>query len=426
MKFIFQIIALILCVSVQAQKANKKLFINGYLHVGNGKVIEKSLVGIENDKIILVKNALAYTIKKEDWDTIIDISNQHIYPGFVAPNSTLGLTEIDAVRATRDFAEVGIFNPHVRALIAYNVESKVIATVRTNGVLLTQATPRNGRISGTSSVMHLGGWNWEDAVAKTDDGIHVNWPQSIQGGGWWAEPTSKKRNEKYDDQKQEINQFFNLAKTYSTSKEPTLDLRFEAMKTTFTGDKRVYFHANDIQQLLDIIDFVNTFQIQFPVIIGGYDAYLITRQLKDAKIAVMLPRVHSLPEMEEDAIDLPYKLPSLLQAGGVKFCLQNEGDMEAMNTRNLPFLAGTAMAYGLTEEEAISSISLSPCEIMGINKQFGSIEEGKIATLFVSKGNALDIRTNQVTSILMNGKWIAITNTQTELFQKYSKKLSSN
>ena len=134
----------------------------------------------------------------------------------------------------------------------------------------------------------------------------------------------------------------------------------------------------------------------------------------------------SINPMEEDAIDLPYKLPSLLQAGGVKFCLQNEGDMEAMNTRNLPFLAGTAMANGLTEEEAISSISLSPCEIMGINKQFGSIEEGKIATLFVSKGNALDIRTNQVTSILMNGKWIAITNTQTELFQKYSKKLSSN
>lgn len=424
MKFIIQIMALVLSVSLQAQKANKKLFINGYLHVGNGKVIEKSLVGIEGDKIILVKNALAYTIKKEDWDTIIDISNQHIYPGFVAPNSTLGLTEIDAVRATRDFAEVGIFNPHVRALIAYNVESKVIATVRTNGVLLTQATPRSGRITGTSSVMHLGGWNWEDAVAKQDDGIHVNWPQSMQGGGWWAEPADKKRNENYDLQKQEIVQFFNLAKAYSKTKYPILDLRFEAMRGALTGNKRVYFHANDIQQLLDVVDFVHNFEIPFAVIIGGYDAPLVARQLKDAQIPVMLPRLHSLPELEEDAVDLPYRLPFLLQTAGVKFCLQNEGDMEAMNTRNLPFLAGTAMAYGLTEEEAIRSVSLSACEIMGMEKQFGSIEEGKIATLFVSKGSALDIRTNLVTSILMNGKWIDVTNTQTELFKKYSEKLS--
>jgi imidazolonepropionase-like amidohydrolase len=129
-----------------------------------------------------------------------------------------------------------------------------------------------------------------------------------------------------------------------------------------------------------------------------------------------------LPEHEEDNVNLPFLLPSLLQAGGVKFCLQNEGDMDAMNSRNIPFLAGTAKAYGLTEEQAIQSVSLSSCEIMGVGKEYGSIEEGKKATLFVSTGNALDMRTNNVVLALIDGKLMSLDNRQKELFRKYSEK----
>lgn len=402
-----------------SQTAQKTLLTNGFLHIGNGQTIPTALVGMEGEKIILVKNALAYSIKNSDWDTIIDLKGKHIYPGFVAPNSTLGLTEIDAIRATRDFEEVGEMNPHVRSLIAFNVESNVVATVRTNGVLLEQATPRGGIITGTSSVMHLGGWNWEDAVVKIDDGIHLNWPNS-QEPDREVGKSAVKKSSKYEDEKRKIYQFFELAKSYKS--EGTKELRLEAMKGIFSGEKRIYIHANDVQQLLDVIDFTNQFQLQHPVIIGGYDAPLILDRLKDAKIPIMLPRVHSLPVREEDALNYAYKLPGILQAAGILFCLQNEGDMEAMNARNLPFLAGTAQAYGLSEEQAVRSISLSTCEILGIAKKYGSIEEGKKATLFVSVGNALDVLTNQVTHIFMDGESISIENHQTRLFEKYKQK----
>jgi imidazolonepropionase-like amidohydrolase len=135
-----------------------------------------------------------------------------------------------------------------------------------------------------------------------------------------------------------------------------------------------------------------------------------------------LMRVHSLPENEDDAIDLPYRLPSLLQEMGVLFCLQNQGDMETMNARNLPFQAGTAMAYGLSEEQAVRSISLSACEIMGFDKNYGSIEVGKSATLFVSEGNALDMRTNNMVLGLINGVFIPTGNFQKDLYEKYSQK----
>jgi imidazolonepropionase-like amidohydrolase len=408
--------------AVFGQKSQAILLVNGFLHQGNGTVVETALIGIRNGKIDFVKNALSSAYKKSEWDTIIDLQGQHVYPAFIAPNSTLGITEIDAVRATRDFQEVGYLNPHIRSQIAFNAESKVISTVRTNGVLFAQVTPRGGRISGTSSVMALSGWNWEDATIFKDDGVHINWPESIQGT-WKDDVITKTKGKNYQQQKEELVTFFNLVKAYqNNADELKTDLRLNAMIPCLTAEKRIYFHANEIQQLTDIIEFVHFFDIPFPVIVGGYDSYMIARKLKDAKIPVMLGRTHSLPENEDDPIDLPFQLPTMLQKEGVLFCLQNEGEMEAMNARNLPFQAGTAMAYGLTEEQAIQSISLNTAKIMGISKTYGSIEAGKSASLFVSKGNALDMRTNQVSLIFVNGSFVPTTNFQTELYQRYEKK----
>lgn len=406
-----------------AQESKSVLITGGYLHIGNGESFVTGAVGVRDGKIVFAKNSLTFTVDKSKWDTIIDVSGKHIYPGFIAPNSTLGLTEIDAVRATKDFDEVGTYNPHVRTQTAFNVESKVMSTVRTNGVLLSQATPRGGIISGTSSVMALDGWNWEDATISVDDGIHLNWPSSMQGGGWWAEPSPKKRNERYTDRKQEIYDFFEMAKAYSNIRNhEEKDLRLEAMRECFKGNKRVYIHANELQELVDVIEFARELKLKFPVIVGGYDSHLITRQLVDAKIPIMVVRPHSLPENEEDDINHPYRLANLLHEGGVQFCIQNSGGMEAMNTRNLPFLAGTAMSFGLSTEEAIQSITLSPAEILGIADNYGSIEKGKSATLFVSDGDALDMRTNNLFLGMINGEFISTSNFQQELYEKYSKK----
>ena len=379
--------------------------------------MESALIAIEDGEISFVKNSLAYSYNPEEWDTIVELNGRHIYPGFVAANSTLGITEIDAVRATRDYREVGTYNPHVRAQIAFNVESKVVSTVRTNGVLISQATPRGGIISGSSSVMKLDGWNWEDATVVKDDGIHLNWPGTLQNRG-------RERSESYEEKKKAIYDFFAMANAYAraSQNEQTFDARLASMRACFKGKKRVYIHANELQQLVDIIEFAKHFNLKFPVIVGGYDAHLIGRKLADAKIPVMLMRPHSLPENEDDDIDLPYKLPFLLHQKGVKFCIQNEGDMEAMNARNLPFLAGTAAAYGLTEEEAISAISLWSCEIMGIDKRYGSLEKGKSATLFVSEGNALDMRSNNLFLALIDGVFMSLENSQTALYKKYQKK----
>ena len=108
-----------------------------------------------------------------------------MYPGFIAANTSLGLVEIDAVKASSDERETGFMNPHIRSLIAYNAESKIVESMRPNGVFIAQVTPRGGTISGTSSIMQLDAWNWEDASLKIDDAIHINWPSSFTSGRFW-------------------------------------------------------------------------------------------------------------------------------------------------------------------------------------------------------------------------------------------------
>lgn len=406
-----------------AEQDQSILLLGGYAHLGTGEIIKNSAVGFENGMITLVQDATLLTVDEAPWDTIIDITGKHIYPGFIAPNSTLGLQEIGAVRATRDHSETGAYNPNIRSIIAYNTDSHITPTIRTNGVLMAQITPRGGVISGSSSVVVLDAWNWEDAVIRADDGIHLNWPRMIVKTGWWAEPGGIEKSENYDDRVKEITAFFQDAKAYNELKEPDeTDLRFESMAGLFDGSKTLYVHADGVKEITAMYNFVKEFKISKVVLIGGYDSYLVTDLLIELDIAVMIRRTHDLPMRPEDDIDHPYKLPALLSEAGVLFCLENSGDMEQMNTRNLPFLAGTAVTYGLDKEDAIAAITLNTAKILGVDDQCGSIEEGKDATLFVSEGDALDMLTNNVTLAFVQGRMIELTNHQIELYEKYDAK----
>lgn len=405
------------------QKHNRILILNASAHIGNGEFIQNSALGIENGKILFVKNALTNSYTASEWDTVITAIGKHIYPGFIAANLTIGLTEIDAVRATRDFDETGTMNPNVRSLIAYNTDSKVMYTIRTNGILVTQSTPRGGIISGTSSIMALDGWNWEDAVYKADDGVHLNWPLKYQSAGWWAEPAPSSHNEKYNKTRDEIYTFFEQALAYSSEKDPVeTNLRLEAMRGIFAGSQRLFIHVDYAPEMNDVIDFSRRFNLKFPVIVGGYDAHLLAAVLLENNFSVMLGRPHELPKFDEDYTYSCYQSAFKLKQTGVPFCIQAEGDMEVMNARNLPFLAGTAWAYGLTEEEAVASISLNVAKILGIDDRIGSLEAGKDATLFISDGNALDMKSNNVSFAMIKGNYIDLDNHQKQLNRKYEEK----
>lgn len=401
----------------------KILILGGIAHVGNGEVIENSAIAVENGLLQFVKNQLIYRIDQAEFDTVIHLNGQHVYPGFIACNTTLGLREIDAVRATLDYDDVGDYNPNIRSAIAFNTDSKITPTVRFNGVLLGQITPRGGIISGSSSAMHFDGWNWEDALISEDEGVHLNWPKRFTQKGGWDKPVTIEKSKNSDDRVDAIYRFFNEAKAYA--KAPTgknKNLRFEAMKGIFNGEKTLYIHCDFAREILQAVEIKRHFDLDKVVIVGGYEAYLIPEVLRDNHVSILLSNLHSLPKREQDPIDLPYQMPSILHNLNIPFAFDMSGSMEAMNTRNLPFTAGTAVAYGLPYEKAIEAITLAPAKMLGIDSMYGTLEAGKSATLFVSYGDALDMSTNQLHFALVNGKFIQLSHPQLDLYKKFQKK----
>lgn len=385
-------------------------------HLGNGEVIESSLIMFEDGKITFVGDSKMRIARK---GKVIDATGKHVYPGFIAPAKTLGLVEIDAVRASNDEDEIGDFIPHVRSLIAYNAESKVVESMRPNGVLIAQIAPTGGRISGTSSIVQFDAWNWEDAAIKVDDGVHLNWPSTFKQGRWWAgEDPGYHPNKDYSDQIEEVTSFFKNAAAYGKSTPKEVNPAYAAMQGIFDGTQKLYVHADDEKQIIDAINTLKSNGAKEVVLIGGYHAYKIPEFLKSNNIPVLVQYTHNLPVFDDDDYDLPYKLPKLLVDAGLLVGIQNS-DAENFQTRNLPFYAGQAAQQGLDKETAVQLLTGNTAKILGIDDLYGTLENGKSATLFISEGDALEMSRNQLTHVFIDGRLVSLETHQTELWKRY-------
>ncbi|MDW8302753.1 MAG: amidohydrolase family protein, partial [Bacteroidia bacterium] len=371
-------------------------------------------IWIENGKITQIG-----TVQNPSTNAIvIEAQGKHIYPGFIAPNTILGLAEIEAARATRDYAEVGNITPNVRTQIAYNTDSKIIPTVRYNGILIAQVAATAGLISGLSSIMYLEGWNWEDATLKPNDAMYINIPSfKIYG-----EDKEGKQKENQDKSVKELFKAFEEAYAYAVAKKANkitqIDQRWEAMIPVFEQKIPVFARANELKQIYLALELAEKYSLKL-VLVGASEGWKIAKILADKKIPVVLERIHSLPDHEDEDIDLPFRKPKILHDAGVKFCLSLEGFWQQ---RNLPFLAGTAIAYGLPAEEALKSITLHAAQILGIADRVGSLEVGKEATLIMTEGDVFDMKSSTLYKAFVQGKEIQLTSIQTELYQKYKQK----
>jgi len=392
-------------------------------HLGNGKVIENSLIMFDGGKITFVGSAM---MKIARMGTIINAKGKHVYPGFIAANASLGLVEIDAVKASDDEDEIGTMNPHIRSLIAYNAESKVVESMRPNGVLMAQITPRGGVISGTSSIVQLDAWNWEDASVKTDDGIHMNWPSSFTRGRWWlGEDPALKPDSNYAKKIDEIKSYLTDAKNYLARNPDKKHLPYTATKSLFNGTQKFFIHVNGQKEITDAITISKELGINNIVIVHAEGAEKVANLLVKNNIPVILERPHRNPNSEDDAYDKTYTIAKTLTDKGVVVGLGMEGQMERMNTRNLPFYAGTFAAFGLGKEEALKLITSNTAKILGIDAFAGTLEVGKDATLFISEGDALEMRGNIVTKAFIQGRDLSLETHQTKLWKRYANKYKS-
>ncbi|MBL8009269.1 MAG: amidohydrolase family protein [Flavobacteriales bacterium] len=404
-------------------QARSVLIRDAQVHTGDGRLIAGGFVGFRNGVI----DHVGPTAPAARYDTVIDAAGGHLYPGFILPDATLGLAEIDQVQATIDEDEAGDITPEVRASAAYNVDSRIIPTVRRNGVLIAQVVPRGGMVSGRSSVVQLDAWDRRDALIARDNGVHLNWPGAFARHGWWAEPGPVVREKAEERQRRlrDLETLFTEAAARARRPEAApADVRVQALAGLFTGAATLFVQAEQAQDIQEAVLFADRMGVKRTVLVGGYDAWRVADLLRDKRVAVVLRRLHSLPLRNDDDVDLPFRLPALLHERGVPFCLSYTGDMERMGARNLPFVAGTARAHGLPPEEAVRCATLAAAQVLGIDARYGSLAVGKSATLFLSSGDALDMRTNAVRHAFIDGRAIALDNVQEELHEMYRSRIA--
>lgn len=444
MKKIFSTLSAILLVAgfIKAQEVvypakeyKGRIYItNGTVHVGNGTVLENTTIEVDNGKITNIGSGISVS---GSGAKVVDAKGKHVYPGLILASTDLGLKEIGSgVRGSNDFTEIGEFNTNIRSITAYNTDSRVIGVLRSNGILLASVAPEGGVISGSSSIVQLDAWNWEDAAYKMDAGIHLTMPSFInrfgrRGGGGippallaqlglgagagGADPAKAAL-----DKVEEIKVFFRQSKAYlAEATHARTNLKFEATKGLFDKKQKLFVHGDQIKQMLIAIDFVKEFGFDV-VIVGGSESFQIADLLKANNISVILGEEHSLPATEDDDVDQPYKTPAALQKAGVLFALNDNSDNARY--RNLSYNAGTAVTYGLTKEQALQSITLNAAKILGIDDKTGSLETGKDANIVISDGDILDMKSSTVTHAFIQGREVNLDNKQKQLYERYKYK----
>lgn len=397
---------------------------NATIHTVSGDVIQNGAIVFEDGVIRQVLGSGQRPSVRGEAERI-DATGKHVYPGFISAVTGLGLVEVDAVRSTVDASEVGDLTPEVRGAVAVNPDSTLFPVARSNGVLVAGVFPSGGSISGRASLLRLDGWTWEDMTIDDDMGLIINWPNVRPITARWMNLSEEEQRKRAQDRIANITDLFDAARAYIVAKDadPTIptDVRFEAMRAAIAGETPVFISAQEYEQIVSGLTWALDEGLK-PVLVGGRDALLVADLLKSNDIPVIITGTHRLPSRRDAEYDQAYRQPVALEEAGVRWCMSaGGGSFGASNERNLPYHAAACVAYGLTPERALRSITLDVAEILGVADTHGSIERGKSATLVIADGHPLEVTTN-VERAFIDGREIDLQNKHTKLRDKYQEK----
>ena len=373
---------------------------------------------------------------------ILEAKGLRVYPGMVDSGTELGLTEITAERVTDDTAEIGEFMPQIRAIASVNPASEHFGNVRVNGITSVMTLPGSASgqlISGQAAMIHTDGWTWEQMEISRSAAMQIPFPTLGGGrgrGGASAESPAAAADttpggvgggfaqqlRDYQAKIKKLGGFFEDARHYQKAKEALAgkpgfkpDLKFEAMLPVLDGREPLAITAAHERFILDAIKFADEQKVKL-VILHPRELGKAAAELKAKNIPVIFGRVLELPDKEDEPYDQAFTLPLEAYKAGIKFAFGTFDENQFV--RNLPYQAATAVAYGLPYEEALKAVTINPAQIWGVADRIGSIEKGKVADLLVTDGDPLEIQT-KIVHLIINGKEVALTNRQIELYEKY-------
>ena len=411
---------------------------NAWLHPVSGPPLPGGSLLAEGGRIVALAAAGQALPPTATAPLVLDLAGRRVYPGFVAANGTMGLSEVVAVPATVDTTETGPLNPNARAVVALNADSELLPVARTGGVLTALSVPQapsGGGIAGTSALLQTDGWDWEGLALTPELALHVMLPNlrlNAAALGPQVAPLADDMRRFSQERLRLIDESFSHAAAYAQARaaDPSrpMDLRWEAMRPVFAGGaarRPVFVHANDIAQIRWALGLADRHGLRL-VVVGGADAWRVADLLKARGVPVVLTSVHRLPLRRDEDIDAPFRAAARLHETGVAFCIARGAPGSggsATNERNLPFEAATAAAHGLPKDEALKAVTLYPARILGVEDRLGSLEPGRLASFIVTDGDPLETST-RIERVFIQGREVSTANRQSRLAERYKARLA--
>ncbi|RMH17324.1 MAG: imidazolonepropionase [Acidobacteria bacterium] len=407
--------ALLLGLLALPAAAETVAYVGATVHPVSGPPIDGGVMVVEDGVIRAVGAGLAVPEGAE----VVELNGLHLYPGFVHPLSALGLIEIGSVRGTRDLGEVGDNNAALRAEVAWNADSLLLPVAAAGGVLTAHVAPQGGTFAGSSAVMRLDGWNWHDMTLAAPAGMHLAYPQLLSGGD------DEDFEEKTKRALETINATFDDARAYRKAKDAGTpvdrDADLEALLPVLDGSLPLYVHAEEKSQIESALDWAAEQGFDNLVLVTTSDARYVAERLAKENVPVVLNGVLRLPRRRWEPYDAAYVAARVLHEAGVRFAIgDGDGGFAAANARNLPFHAAMAAAFGLPEDVALRSVTLTAAEILGVADRVGSLDPGKEATFFAATGDPLEITTRIERTWIRGRELDPEDNHQWRLYQRYN------
>jgi imidazolonepropionase-like amidohydrolase len=409
----------------------KYALINAEIHTVANGVIKQGTVLINGKNIEFVGTNAKIT----DEYQVIDCSGKRIYPGFIDSFTYLGLVEISAVPVTVDNAEVGNYNPQMRAFTSINPTAAAIPVTRVSGVTTVIAAPTSGRISGKATLINLYGYSPDSMAVAGNAALNMSWP-SLGGGGFGGggggggfggqQRTPEQIREAFEQSLREIQEYFDRAKFYDTmmdayeanptgKKRPDKDQQMDAMREVIDGKIPVVITVNSERDILEALKWIEKNKHLKFVLASVAEGWRVADKIAEAGVPVIVGPMLRTPTRSYDNYQKPYQNAGLLAKAGVKIAIMS-GDTE--NVRNLIYNAGYAATYGLGTEDAVRAITLNPAEIFGVADKVGSIQVGKMANLFIADGDPFEPSTT-VEQVFISGHKIPMVSRQNQLYLEF-------
>lgn len=405
-------------VAAQANPGQEGTFVirGATVWTGTGQTLENANVVIRDGRIEAVgPNASAQGAIE------IDGRGKFVYPGMIDAYTPLGLTEIGGISTMNLRSELGEYNPHMRAIVAINVDSDMMAITRANGVTTAITAPSGGVISGQAALVNMAGWTWEDMAVQPSAAFVLNYPREPSfrfGFGGGPNPAAERAaRERVERQITELKTVLTTARAYDRQRaagSEQTDLMYEALRPLMSGAVPALISADTDEQIRAAVELGREYGLRV-IINGGRDAWKVRDLLAQNDVPVVLGSIQSNP-----ASDAPYDAifaqPGVLHEAGVRFAFSTGG---SANARHVPYHAALAVGYGLPKEAALQALTIWPAQMFGAGDRIGSIEAGKLANLFIASGDPLDIRT-QVSDVFIKGRRVPPDDRQTRLYEKYN------